>query len=228
MLEGTKYADVTKLLAERKNQVIQKAVQEILQDVAKQGLKEVPDKVAEQAIRKVVKESLSELEKKTGKKISKEVLEDITEKSVIEVKQGVLEDKGPVAGRDIRQIASKEVNAKYPENYETPYKLNTNVTEFTTTSETDFVRVHGLNNRERSWLMKKSEIEGLTPEQIKDKFALPETPTLITEVKVPPNTRMRVGEASGNKFGHGGGTQYELLERLVEPDAWQNTRKIGD
>jgi filamentous hemagglutinin len=140
----------------------------------------------------------------------------------------VVNQEGSVVGRDIRQVTSEEVNAKYPADYETPYKPNTIVTEFTTTSETDFVRVHGPNNRERSWVMKKSEIEGLTPEQIKDKFALPDTPTLITDVKVPPNTRMRVGEAGENKFGNGGGTQYELLERLDDPTAWENTRKLGE
>jgi len=130
--------------------------------------------------------------------------------------------------KDVRQVAAEEVNSKYPANYETPYKPDTSVTEFTTTVETDFVRVHGANNRERSWMMKKVEIEGLTPEQIKDKFALPEAPTLITDVKVPPGIRMRFGEASGNIFGNGGGTQYELLERLEDPAAWQNTRKLGE
>lgn len=94
LLEGTKYADVIKLLAERKSQLIQKAVKEILQDAAKKGLKEVTNEVAEQAIRKVVKESLSELEKETGKRISKEVLEDITEKSVGEVKKEVVGKAG--------------------------------------------------------------------------------------------------------------------------------------
>jgi len=90
------------------------------------------------------------------------------------------------------------------------------------------LRIHGLYNRERSWVMRIEEIEGLSPQQIKDKFALPETPQFITEITVPEGTRMRVGEASGNKYGAGGGTQYELLQRLEDPSLWKNTRKLGE
>ena len=146
-------------------------------------------------------------------------------------KNAVKEESGKaveVAGRNIRQITADEVNAKYPKNYEPPYSSGTITTEFTTTSERTFVRVHGLGNRERAWIMEKSEIEGLTPEQIKDKFALPEIPTFITDVKVPEGTRMRMGEAGRNKFGRGEGIQYELLDVLDDPGVWQNTRKLGE
>jgi hypothetical protein len=125
-------------------------------------------------------------------------------------------------------ISADEVNANFPSNYETPYKPGTIVYEFTTTSEVQFVRVHGKNNRERSWIMKKEDIEGLTPEQIKDKYAIPDLPTQITDVYVPAGTRIRVGTAAGNKFGSGGGIQYELLQRLDDSEVWRNTRKIGD
>ncbi|HBF37149.1 MAG TPA: hypothetical protein DDW50_07495, partial [Firmicutes bacterium] len=130
LLEGTKYADVTKLLAERKNIVVQKAVQEILQDVTKQGLKEVPDKVAEQAIRKVVKESLSELEKKTGKKISKEVLEDITEKSVGEVKKEVLGTRGQLKQLSAFIKFSRKIDAEtWGNKYFRTWEMNLSPTE---------------------------------------------------------------------------------------------------
>jgi len=29
-------------------------------------------------------------------------------------------------------------------------------------------------------------------------------------------------------LANGGGTQYELLERLDDPTAWKNTRKLGE
>jgi hypothetical protein len=131
-------------------------------------------------------------------------------------------------GKNIQKISSEKVNLTYPKDYEPPYKAGTITTEFTTTAEKNFVRVHGPNNRERAWVMEKSEIEGLTPEQIKDKFALPETPTYITDVKVPKDTRMRMGIAGRNKFGSGEGIQYELLDVLEGPEVWQNTRKLGE
>ncbi len=108
LLQETKYANVIKLQAEQKNQLVKKAVQEIQQYAAKKRLKEVTDEVAGQAIQKAVKESLSELEKKTGKKISKEILENITEKSVGEVKKDILNKK--IIHRYDTSILKSELN----------------------------------------------------------------------------------------------------------------------
>lgn len=44
--------------------------------------------------------------------------------------------------------------------------------------------------------MKESEIKGLNAKQIKDKFALPELPGLISDVIVPKGTKIRIGTAA--------------------------------
>lgn len=71
-----------------------------------------------------------------------------------------------------------------------------------------------------------STIEGLTPQQIKDKFALPELPTHISDIYVPAGTHITVGRTAAQEgWGKGGGTQYELIDRL--PDAvFRNTRPL--
>ncbi|MFD1739550.1 hypothetical protein ACFSCX_24005 [Bacillus salitolerans] len=157
----------------------------------------------------------------------KDIADIGSEKVLDDIGKGIANNIKSI-GKDIKHVSANDVNAKYPDGYEPPYKSGTFVAEFTTTTDIRFVRVHGSNNRERSWVMKMEEIEGLTPEQIKEKFALPETPHYITDVYIPKGTRMRVGIAGENKFGPGGGIQYELLQRLDDPSIWQNTRKLSD
>ena len=75
-------------------------------------------------------------------------------------------------------------------------------------------------------MMRADEIKGLSPAQIRDKFALPDLPTHISDVHVPAGTRIRVGTVGAqNGWGAGGGTQYELLQRLSE-DAFRNMRRL--
>lgn len=78
---------------------------------------------------------------------------------------------------------------------------------------TKFVRV---NNDKKSfakgsWLMAYNDVKGLTPEQIKEKFALPDLPKYVVEVEVPAGAQLYTGECSSIKdWGNGGGTQYFL------------------
>jgi filamentous hemagglutinin len=89
-----------------------------------------------------------------------------------------------------------------------------------------FLRVHGEGNQARSWMMRPDEISGLSPAQIKERFALPELPEYISEVHVPRGTRLRVGTVGRQPgWGGGGGTQYELLDRLPEK-AFKNRRPL--
>jgi hypothetical protein len=98
-----------------------------------------------------------------------------------------------------------------------PYKLGTQVEEFITKEEMVFVRVHGAKNQQGSWLMRKDQIEGLTAEEIRARFSIPGKISNVSEVRVPPNTRIRTGIANsisifkGKDFNE---TQYELLGRL--------------
>ncbi len=67
--------------------------------------------------------------------------------------------------------------------------------------------------------VRHSDIEGLTPLQIQEKYALPTLPTHYCYVDVPPGTEMYIGianEVSG--WGAGGGMQFETKDLL--PDGY--------
>jgi len=127
---------------------------------------------------------------------------------------------------DITYRSAAEVNSTFPEGWSPPYKPGTRVTEFTNTVDDVYVRVHGENNMARSWMMKPEAIRGLTPSQIKSKFALPELPSFMSEVSVPAGTRIRTGIVNPVFGGIGNATQYELLERLPT-SAFNNTVRLG-
>jgi gas vesicle protein len=105
-----------------------------------------------------------------------------------------------------------------------PYTSGSKVVTFKLTQPTDFVRVHGSNNKGGRWVMNKADIEGLSPVQIKDKYALPEVPTFVSDTKIPSGTSMRMGEVAPNYGSKGRGSQLEALD-LIE---FTNTRPIGD
>jgi hypothetical protein len=127
---------------------------------------------------------------------------------------------------DIIHRLASEVNSTFPEGWSPPYKPGTRVTEFTNTMDDTYVRVHGENNMARSWMMKPEAIKGLTPAQIKSKFALPELPTFMSEISVPAGTRIRTGVVNPVFGGIGNATQYELLQRLPT-SAFKNTVRLG-
>ncbi len=107
-----------------------------------------------------------------------------------------------------------------------PYDSMARAREVRLRSETKFVRVHVDGNQARSWMMRSDEIVGLTPAQIKDKFALPEIPKYVSDVNVPAGTRIRVGKVEGHPgWGAGGGTQYELKDKLPK-EAFTNQRLL--
>ena len=65
--------------------------------------------------------------------------------------------------------------------------------------------------------MKYSDIQGLTPAQIRDKFALPNIPTRICDVNVPAGTKVYTGVVNEvSEWGKGQGIQFELGQRLDE------------
>jgi hypothetical protein len=107
-----------------------------------------------------------------------------------------------------------------------PYADNTRARDIILQQERVFARVHGEGNQARSWMMRPNEIEGLTAQQIKDKFALPELPSFVSDVHVPVNSKIRVGTVGPQpSWGSGGGIQYELLQRLPS-SAFKNMRPL--
>lgn len=88
--------------------------------------------------------------------------------------------------------------------------------EFTTgAAEIGYVRVYaeGANNPEGAWFMRTTDIQGLTPLQIQQKYALPTIPSHVVDIAVPPGFRMGVGIAAPNSYARsgGGGVQFQAL-----------------
>ena len=75
------------------------------------------------------------------------------------------------------------------------------------------------------WVMRREDVRGLTPKEIKNKFALPDEPTYICEVQLAKGTRLHKGVANSVEgWGNGGGVQYDL--RLTETGVFRNESKI--
>ena len=111
------------------------------------------------------------------------------------------------------QHSSKKVNDSFKKlyNYDPPYKTKTKVTVYELKETTNFVRVYdGENSRMKgSWLMKAEDIVGLTPQQIQDKYSLPNTPKYVCDVQLQKGTIVRTGEANPLYGFTGGGIQYD-------------------
>ncbi len=120
---------------------------------------------------------------------------------------------------------NKEIISEKPD-LSPPYMPGTNAIVVKTTSPTHFVRyyvdVPGNSKQAGHWMMRSEDIAGLTAEQIASKYALPQVPTHVTEVLIPPGHELRATVANDiNIFptksiggnGGGGGVQFELLTK---------------
>ena len=113
-----------------------------------------------------------------------------------------------------KNVDADVANLRFPE---PAYLRGTKVVEFKTGTTEVFYRVHGQTNKSRSWMLRKKDIEGLSAQQIKLKFNLPNTPTFVSEVHVPAGTPIATGVVGPNSFGSSkGAIQYEVLVRLDE------------
>ena len=122
----------------------------------------------------------------------------------------------PRVNSSIRFIPAEVANKPFSQ---PAYAKGTTVTQYRTTMKQKFVRVFNSkngNSAQGKWMMKESEIQGLSPEQIQERFALPgqNAPSEMVEVEVPAGTLMQVGYAGTNAWGTGGGVQFEVLEAL--------------
>ncbi len=102
-----------------------------------------------------------------------------------------------------------------------PFEQGSNVYEVRTTQVTYYVRFYELDgSRLRGggvggWIMSADSVRGMTPEQVRDKFALPSTPDYFIAVRVPGGVTMRTGTAGEiNGWGQGGGQQVLLMEYI--------------
>ena len=126
--------------------------------------------------------------------------------------------------KEIKTFTADETNQWFIDNvkpdYKPPYKPGTIVKEIELTENTTFVRVYDNtpdgSGMYGSWLMKAEDIEGLTPLEIQNKFALPNTPKYVCDVELEAGTHIRVGEVNPLEgWGSGGGTQYDLIGQRI-------------
>ena len=132
-----------------------------------------------------------------------------------------------VGGTNIRAVDSSVANAgdRLP-----PYNPNSPIRDFDADGTTTYVRVYteGQTGQQGSWMMKPSDIGGLSPQQIQDRFDLPYTPTHVTDVTPPAGTPIRTGTVNeGNFGGNGGGTQFELIgDDYIPSGSFTNPRPL--
>jgi hypothetical protein len=124
---------------------------------------------------------------------------------------------GPLRIVNSVQTAEEANAAAAAQGAKPPYAPGTSVsTQTTTQAEGGFVRVYteGVTNPEGAWIMEASEIQGLTPAQIQDKFALPNLPNKVVDVVVPKGAKIETSTAGFVEgWGQGGGAQVKLLDR---------------
>lgn len=113
--------------------------------------------------------------------------------------------------------------------YEPPYKPGTMVAEIELTENTTFVRVYDKANSrmQGGWVMKAEDIAGLTPQEIQNKFALPNTPQYVCDVNPEVGTRLRTGEVNPLFGFDGGGQQYDLIINGKNVGTFTNEKMIG-
>ncbi len=131
----------------------------------------------------------------------------------------------------VKETTAEETNAWWHEemNYDKdPYLAGSKVQHVRLEEDTKFVRVYDGKNSgmKGGWMMKASDIEGLTPEQIREKFALPNTPLFICDVTVPAGTVVRTGVCGPIEgWGKGGGVQFDMMGQRV--GEFENERPLA-
>lgn len=121
----------------------------------------------------------------------------------------------------VKESTGDEVNQWWQEEMDydnPPYLPKSKVQEIELQEDTKFCRVYDGENSGMfgGWVMKPEDIEGLSPEEIKDKFALPQKPLMMCDVTLPKGTHMRTGLCNPLEgWGKGGGVQFDLMGQRV-------------
>lgn len=138
---------------------------------------------------------------------------------------------GKTTYKILNTSSAEDVNKIFKDTmgYEPPYKPGTSVTEIQLTENATYVRVYDkVNSRmQGGWVMKAEDIVGLTPQEIQNKFALPNTPKYICDVNLEAVTRLRTGEVNPLFGFDGGGQQYDLIINGKNVGTFTNERIIG-
>jgi len=109
-----------------------------------------------------------------------------------------------------------------PQTYYAPFPANQGIPAIMPSQPLYFVRMYAPSaniNQVGGWVMRADQVRGLTPQQIRDRFALPAVPTMITEVVVPPNVAALwtgyAGPILNPYWGQGGGQQTYIMSKLT-------------
>lgn len=97
-----------------------------------------------------------------------------------------------------------------------------------TSGKEHFVRLYrNPKGKVGQWIAKYDDIKRLTPKQIQEKFALPDTPTHIADVDVPKGTRLRAGTVNPIEgWGNGDGQQFDFIGNYIDRELFTNERKL--
>lgn len=129
-----------------------------------------------------------------------------------------------------KEVTAEETNHWWAEemNYNNPpYLPKSKVQHIKLEEDTKFCRVYDgeVSGMYGGWVMKASDLEGLSPEEIQDKFALPQCPKMMCDVTIPKGTEMRTGLCNPLEgWGKGGGTQFDLMGQRV--GTFENERAL--
>ena len=129
----------------------------------------------------------------------------------------------------IGEMPTKEANDEWASRgyTEMPYKDGETAQIIELTEDTKFVRTYDGENSGKygSWVMKYDDIKGLNPEQIADKYALPQVPKYMCDATFEKGTKLRTGECNPLFGYNGGGQQFDLMGQRV--GTFDNEREIG-
>jgi hypothetical protein len=130
------------------------------------------------------------------------------------------------AAMEIGEFATaRDMNQEFPDDWNDPFASGSIVTRFKTTGDEKFVRVHVDGNQNGRFLMRESDIEGLSPAEIERKFSLRYTPEYVSDASVPEGTRVNMGIVKANFGGDEGAKQFNL-GRDLKDDKFTNKRLI--
>ncbi|MDM7943954.1 MAG: DUF637 domain-containing protein, partial [Hydrogenophaga sp.] len=113
-----------------------------------------------------------------------------------------------------------------------PFVPGSSIVEIEIEQGAKFVRVFGGDSPQGgTWIMRADDVVGLTPQQIASKYALPQVPTKITDVRLPSGVKIEASvagaispNASQGVFtgdnGGGGGVQFQIRYTGKLPSDW--------
>ncbi|MBY0370465.1 hypothetical protein K2X33_07250 [bacterium] len=158
------------------------------------------------------------LESKNGAKVAGDLSKSLDIASdAAKTKQVSVAEKGWHRRFSVQSSRSAEdVNTIHFTGREPPFLVGSAVDEVRPVGQETFVRVYGgISQKEASWIMRRESIEGLSPAQLQKKYNLPNIPTDVVDVIVPPGTTIFRGKVGPNKYGDSkGAIQYNLRDTL--------------